>query len=127
MIAHHTEADGTLVIRASPSEDRREVSRAVEIAEKAAAHFGLTLGLLLGNQRGAAASEARQMAMRLTCEQTNINRCALGRLYNGRCCSTVKYALDRCADAIRLEPAYARRYEALRAAVLEDGKEARSA
>lgn len=127
MITHHTEPDGTLVIRVGLTEKAFPIHQAIVIAQKAADHFGITLGLMLGNERHSSVSEARQMAIHLALEETNINLCALGRIYNGRVHDTMNHLLNRCRDALEVEPAYRRRYEALRAAVLADGKEARSA
>ena len=89
--------------RADPRADPRGRDTPVEeIQQHVASAFGISRAELVGSSRAAAPLRARQVAIFLTREQTELSLPQIGRLYGGRDHSTVLNALRR------IEPASAR-------------------
>jgi chromosomal replication initiator protein len=70
----------------------------VEIMNSVAAHYGLTVDDLSGNSRVAHIATARQVAMYICREQTNLSLPKIGQLFGNRDHTTVMYAAKKIAD-----------------------------
>jgi len=70
----------------------------VEIMNAVAAHYGLTVDDLSGNSRVAHIATARQVAMYICREQTNLSLPKIGQLFGNRDHTTVMYAAKKIAD-----------------------------
>jgi chromosomal replication initiator protein len=88
-------------------EIQREVSRA----------FGISRAELVGSTRAAAPLRARQVAIYLTRELTDLSLPQIGRLYGGRDHSTVLNAIRRLEARFNEDDALAGRVEELRTAI----------
>ena len=70
----------------------------VEIMNAVAANYGLTVDDLSGNSRVAHIATARQVAMYICREQTNLSLPKIGQLFGNRDHTTVMYAAKKIAD-----------------------------
>jgi chromosomal replication initiator protein len=83
-----------------PDEGRREVSVPIIMAETAT-YFGLTIEDLTGSNRSRLLVTARQMAMYLTRELTDLSLPKIGQAYGGRDHTTVMHATQKIRGLMR--------------------------
>ena len=88
-----------------------------EIQQRVAETFGISRAELIGVSRAATPLRARQVAILLTREMTELSLPQIGRLYGGRDHSTVLNSVKRAEVRIEEDPALADRVERLRAAI----------
>jgi len=88
-----------------------------EIQERVASAFGISRAELVGSGRSAVVLRARQVAILLTRESTDLSLPQIGRLYGGRDHSTVLNALRRAEDALGADADLARQVGELRTAI----------
>jgi chromosomal replication initiator protein len=96
--------------KAPVEEIQREVSRA----------FGISRAELVGSTRAATPLRARQVAIYLTRELTDLSLPQIGRLYGGRDHSTVLNSIRRLEARVGEDPRLADRVQKLRAAIHEE-------
>jgi chromosomal replication initiator protein len=101
-----------------PSRDRpREPGAAIaEIQDRVAAAFETSRAELLGPSRAATPLRARQIAILLSRELTDLSLAQIGRLYGGRDHSTVLNALRRAEATLAADSTLAAQVETLRSA-----------
>jgi len=85
-----------------------------EIQERVATAFGISRAELVGGGRSATVLRARQVAILLTRESTDLSLPQIGRLFGGRDHSTVLNALRRAEDALGSDTELAQRVSGLR-------------
>jgi len=85
-----------------------------EIQQRVAGAFGISRAELVGSGRSATVLRARQVAILLTRESTDLSLPQIGRLFGGRDHSTVLNALRRAEDALGSDAELARRVSGLR-------------
>jgi chromosomal replication initiator protein len=102
-----------LIPQASPAEP----TTVEEIQRQVAEAFGISRGELVGTTRAATPLRARQVAMLLTRELTDLSLPQIGRLYGGRDHSTVLNSLRRIESSIADDPQLSSRVADLRAAI----------
>lgn len=90
---------------------------AEEIQQRVAERFGISRAELVGSSRAATPLRARQVAIYLTRELTDLSLPQIGRLYGGRDHSTVLNSLRRVEAGIGEDAELASRIEELRAAI----------
>ena len=83
-----------------PDEGRREVSVPIIMAETAT-YFGLTIEDLTGSNRSRLLVTARQMAMYLTRELTDLSLPKIGQAFGGRDHTTVMHATQKIRGLMR--------------------------
>jgi chromosomal replication initiator protein len=88
-----------------------------EIQQRVSKAFGISRAELVGSTRAATPLNARQVAIYLTRELTNLSLPQIGRLYGGRDHSTVLNAIRRAEVRCGEDPALAAQVEELRAAI----------
>jgi chromosomal replication initiator protein len=88
-----------------------------EIQRAVAQSFGLAQGDLTGPSRAAAPVRARQVAILLTREMTDLSLPQIGRLYGGRDHSTVLNAIRRVESEAAADETLSRRLDDLRTAL----------
>lgn len=88
-----------------------------EIQEQVAASFGISRAELVGSGRAATPLRARQIAILLTRESTDLSLPQIGRLYGGRDHSTVLNALRRAEASLSDDADLARRVGELRSSI----------
>jgi chromosomal replication initiator protein len=88
-----------------------------EIQERVAAAFGISRAELVGSSRAATPLRARQIAILLTREATDLSLPQIGRLYGGRDHSTVLNSLRRAETGLSTDAALAEQVTELRAAI----------
>jgi chromosomal replication initiator protein len=88
-----------------------------EIQQRVAETFGISRAELIGSSRAATPLRARQVAIFLTRELTELSLPQIGRLYGGRDHSTVLNSLKRVEIRLDEDPALAERVHRLRAAI----------
>lgn len=103
-----------VIPRASRS---RETTPVEEIQERVSTAFGISRAELVGSTRAATPLRARQVAIYLTRELTNLSLPQIGRLYGGRDHSTVLNSIRRAEARLDEDEALASRVEELRAAI----------
>ncbi len=91
-----------------------------EIQERVSTDFGISRAELIGSTRAATPLSARQVAIYLTRELTDLSLPQIGRLYGGRDHSTVLNSIRRAEARVGEDGALARRVEALRSAIHSD-------
>ena len=89
----------------------------VEIQQLVAAEFGISRAELVGPGRAATPLRARQVAILLTRELTDLSLPQIGRLYGDRDHSTILNSLRRVEAALVADPALAARVAKLRVAI----------
>ena len=87
------------------------------IQQRVSAAFGISRAELVGGSRAATPLRARQVAILLTREATDLSLPQIGRLYGGRDHSTVLNSLRRAETALRGDGELARRVAELRSAI----------
>jgi chromosomal replication initiator protein len=70
----------------------------IEIMNSVAAYYGITVDELSGNSRVAQIAIARQVAMYICREQTNLSLPKIGQLFGNRDHTTVMYAAKKIAQ-----------------------------
>jgi len=98
-------------------ERRREPTTVEEIQQSVAAAFGISRAELVGGSRAAGPVRARQVAILLTREATNLSLPQIGRLYGGRDHSTILNALRRAETAVSSDAQLARQVGELRSSI----------
>jgi chromosomal replication initiator protein len=88
-----------------------------EIQQLVAASFGISRAELVGSTRAATPLRARQVAIFLTREMTDLSLPQIGRLYGGRDHSTVLNSLRRVEAGVAEDPALSNRVSELRTAI----------
>jgi chromosomal replication initiator protein len=88
-----------------------------EIQEQVAASFGISRAELIGSSRAATPLRARQIAILLTRESTDLSLPQIGRLYGGRDHSTVLNSLRRAEASLATDSDLATRVSNLRTAI----------
>jgi chromosomal replication initiator protein len=83
-----------------PDEGSREVSVPIIMAETAA-YFGLSIEDLTGSSRSRLLVTARQMAMYLTRELTDLSLSKVGQAFGGRDATTVMHATQKIRGLMR--------------------------
>ncbi len=86
-----------------------------EIQERAGATFGISRSELIGSGRAATPLRARQVAIYLTRELTDLSLPQIGRLYGGRDHSTVLNSIRRVEARIADDQSFAAQVQELRA------------
>ena len=88
-----------------------------EIQQRVSKAFGISRAELVGSTRAATPLNARQVAIYLTRELTDLSLPQIGRLYGGRDHSTVLNSIRRAEARCGEDPALAARVEELRGAI----------
>jgi chromosomal replication initiator protein len=88
-----------------------------EIQQRVAETFGISRAELVGSSRAATPLRARQIAILLTRELTDLSLPQIGRLYGGRDHSTVINSLRRAEASVAEDQALAERVRELRGAI----------
>jgi chromosomal replication initiator protein len=91
------------------------------IQEQVASAFGISRAELVGSSRAATPLRARQVAILLTRESTDLSLPQIGRLYGGRDHSTVLNSLRRVETSLAADPDLAARVAGLRSAIHSSG------
>jgi chromosomal replication initiator protein len=95
----------------------RESTSVEEIQQRVAGSFGISRAELVGSTRAATPVRARQVAIYLTRELTDLSLPQIGRLYGGRDHSTVLSSIRRVEARVAEDAPLAARVERLRAAI----------
>jgi chromosomal replication initiator protein len=107
-----------LIAEVIPRRSRPVESTPVEeIQQRVAGTYGISRAELVGPTRAATPVRARQVAIFLTREMTDLSLPQIGRLYGGRDHSTVLNSLRRVEAGVAGDPALAERVSKLRAAI----------
>jgi chromosomal replication initiator protein len=88
-----------------------------EIQQRVAAEFGVSRAELVGTTRAATPLRARQVAILLTRELTDLSLPQIGRLYGDRDHSTILNSLRRVEAGVAEDPSLAERVSKLRAVI----------
>jgi chromosomal replication initiator protein len=96
---------------------RQEATPVEEIQEQVAGSFGITRADLVGSSRAAAPLRARQVAIFLTRELTDLSLPQIGRLFGGRDHSTIHNSLRRMEANLAVDAELSNRVEELRDAI----------
>jgi len=97
-----------------------EATPVEEIQARVSTAFGISRAELVGSTRAATALRARQVAIYLTRELTDLSLPQIGRLYGGRDHSTVLNSIRRVEARCGEDASLATRVEELRAAIHRD-------
>ena len=107
-----------LIAEVIPRSTRSAQATSVEeIQQQVAERFGISRAELIGSSRAATPLRARQVAMYLTRELTDLSLPQIGRLYGGRDHSTVLNSLRRIEASIGEDELLGRKVEELRTAI----------
>jgi chromosomal replication initiator protein len=106
-----------LIAELIPAHSQSEPTVVEEIQQRVAAAFEVSRAELVGSSRAATPLRARQIAILLTREMTNLSLPQIGRLYGGRDHSTVLNSLRRAEANLTTDPALAERTATLRTAI----------
>jgi chromosomal replication initiator protein len=87
------------------------------IQTEVASAFGVSVAELSGSSRAATPLRARQAAMLLTRELTELSLPQIGRLFGGRDHSTVLNALRRADATVGADPSFAEKVDGVRSAI----------
>ena len=94
-----------------------QATSAEEIQQRVAERYGLSRAELIGSSRAATPLRARQIAIYLTRELTDLSLPQIGRLYGGRDHSTVLNSLRRIEAGLGQDPDLAARVDELRTSI----------
>jgi chromosomal replication initiator protein len=94
-----------------------EATPVEQIQQRVAIDFGISRAELVGSTRAATPVRARQVAIFLTRELTDLSLPQIGRLYGGRDHSTVLNSVRRVEARVAEDPALAGRVDKLRSAI----------
>jgi chromosomal replication initiator protein len=92
-----------------------------EIQQRVAERFGISRAELIGSSRAATPLRARQVAIYLTREMTDLSLPQIGRLYGGRDHSTILNSVRRLEASLAEDEELARRVGELRGAIHSQG------
>jgi chromosomal replication initiator protein len=107
-----------LIAELIPSRSRRPEPIAVEeIQQRVAEAFGISRAELVGTSRAATPLRARQVAILLTREATELSLPQIGRLYGGRDHTTILNALRRAEATLSADASLARQVGELRSSI----------
>jgi chromosomal replication initiator protein len=106
-----------LIAELVPSAACGEPTTVEEIQRRVAEAFGISQADLIGASRATTALKARQMAILLTRELTDLSLAQIGRLYGGRDHSTVLNALRRATSSAAEDADFAQQAAELRTAI----------
>jgi len=106
-----------LIAEVIPRTRSAAATSAEEIQQRVAERFGISRAELVGSSRAATPLRARQVAIYLTRELTDLSLPQIGRLYGGRDHSTVLNSLRRVEAGIGEDQELAGRIDELRAAI----------
>ena len=106
-----------LIAELIPHGSANEPTTVEEIQQQVAVAFGISRAELVGSTRAATPLRARQMAILLTREMTDLSLPQIGRLYGGRDHSTVINSLRRAEAKLAGDPELAERVATLRSAI----------
>jgi chromosomal replication initiator protein len=106
-----------LIAEVIPRARSAQATSAEEIQQRVAERFGISRAELVGSSRAATPLRARQVAIFLTREMTDLSLPQIGRLYGGRDHSTVLNSLRRVEAAIGERGELAERVQELRGAI----------
>jgi chromosomal replication initiator protein len=106
-----------LIAEVIPRGRSAQATSVEEIQQRVAEGFGISRAELVGSSRAATPLRARQVAIFLTRELTDLSLPQIGRLYGGRDHSTVLNSLRRVETGLVEDPALAERVQDLRGAI----------
>ncbi len=106
-----------LIAEVVPRARSAQATSIEEIQQQVAQRFGISRAELVGSSRAATPLRARQVAIYLTRELTDLSLPQIGRLYGGRDHSTVLNSLRRLEASLDEDPDLRRRVEELRTAI----------
>ncbi len=106
-----------LIAEVVPRGRRPQAGSVEEIQEQVATRFGISRAELVGTSRAATPLRARQVAIYLTRELTDLSLPQIGRLYGGRDHSTVLNSLRRVEVGLGQDEELAERVRELRGAI----------
>jgi chromosomal replication initiator protein len=110
-----------LIAEVIPHGRRPEATRVEEIQDRVAEAFGISRAELVGSSRATGPLHARQVAILLTRELTDLSLPQIGRLYGGRDHSTVLNSLRRVEDRVAEDGDLAKKVQKLRGAIHNPG------
>ncbi|HSS32313.1 MAG TPA: chromosomal replication initiator protein DnaA [Solirubrobacterales bacterium] len=106
-----------LIAEVVPRHRATRATSVEEIQQRVAEGFGVSRAELIGPSRAATPLGARQVAIFLTRELTDLSLPQIGRLYGGRDHSTVLNSLRRVEAGMAADPELAERVQELRGAI----------
>jgi len=106
-----------LIAEVVPRSRARQATSVEEIQQRVAERFGISRAELVGSSRAATPLRARQVAIFLTREMTDLSLPQIGRLYGGRDHSTVLNSLRRVEAGIAEDGELAEQVQELRGAI----------
>jgi len=106
-----------LIAEVIPRSRSLQATSVEEIQQRVAERFGISRAELVGSSRAATPLRARQVAIFLTRELTDLSLPQIGRLYGGRDHSTVLNSLRRVEAGLGEDPELAERVQELRGAI----------
>jgi chromosomal replication initiator protein len=106
-----------LIAEVIPRGRSAQATSVEEIQQRVAECFGISRAELIGSSRAATPLRARQVAIFLTRELTDLSLPQIGRLYGGRDHSTVLNSLRRVEAGLAEDPELAGRVDDLRVAI----------
>jgi chromosomal replication initiator protein len=106
-----------LIAEVVPRTRTPQAASAEEIQQRVAEGFGISRAELIGSSRAATPLRARQVAIFLTREMTDLSLPQIGRLYGGRDHSTVLNSLRRVEASMAEDTELAERVQELRGAI----------
>ena len=106
-----------LIAEVVPRARSAEATSVEEIQQQVAERFGISRAELVGSSRAATPLRARQVAIYLTRELTDLSLPQIGRLYGGRDHSTVLNSLRRLEARLATDAELSTRVEELRGAI----------
>ena len=106
-----------LIAEVIPRGRSAQATSVEEIQQRVAEGFGISRAELVGSSRAATPLRARQVAIFLTRELTDLSLPQIGRLYGGRDHSTVLNSLRRVEAGLAEDPELAERVQELRGAI----------
>ena len=106
-----------LIAEVIPRGRSAQATSVEEIQQRVAETFGISRAELIGSSRAATPLRARQVAILLTRELTDLSLPQIGRLYGGRDHSTVINSLRRAEASVADDQALAERVQELRGAI----------
>jgi chromosomal replication initiator protein len=106
-----------LIAEVIPHGRSAQASSVEEIQQRVAEGYGISRAELVGSSRAATPLRARQVAIFLTRELTDLSLPQIGRLYGGRDHSTVLNSLRRVEAGLAEDPQLSKRVQDLRGAI----------
>jgi chromosomal replication initiator protein len=106
-----------LIAEVIPRGRSAQATSVEEIQQRVAEGYGISRAELVGSSRAATPLRARQVAIFLTRELTDLSLPQIGRLYGGRDHSTVLNSLRRVEAGLAEDPKLAERVQDLRGAI----------